>query len=224
MREDPNEVYDRARCRTCGTRVSEHKSTCSRHKFIMRQLIADRLAGRGDVEPAVREGRPRPDPVGNLPRSADDAELARRELEGGSTREWTCDGTGRGKGETLVTRRKPIDAEEYALTDEDKARLIFAVDHARVASSLAATRALIETGALPMDRMATLISWIRGRFWSSRGDSPREVLMTATEHELAKSYAAAAIRNLYEGSVRIGEEVWTSEDGIGLEVRDGRGA
>jgi hypothetical protein len=81
MREDPNDVYDRIRCRTCGVPWDTHvyTSICARHKpTIAPPWVADALA-RHELAATAS----------NLPAVADDAEIARREVAGGTpTREW----------------------------------------------------------------------------------------------------------------------------------------
>jgi hypothetical protein len=84
MREDPNDVYDRRRCRTCGIPWNEHNDTScrNRHRPIAApQWVGEALARHELVATAS-----------NLPASIDDAEVARRELAGGvPTREWVAD-------------------------------------------------------------------------------------------------------------------------------------
>jgi hypothetical protein len=56
MREDPNAVYDRRRCRTCGTIWSEHDGTsiCARHRpFTAPGWVAEAVAGYAQARAAT---------------------------------------------------------------------------------------------------------------------------------------------------------------------------
>jgi hypothetical protein len=89
MREDPNAVYDRRRCRVCGVPWSEHEITsiCSiyRPTDVAPAWVGEALARHELAATASNFQRP----------TADDAEIARREVAGGvPTREWPADGGG----------------------------------------------------------------------------------------------------------------------------------
>jgi hypothetical protein len=84
MKPDPNDEYDRRRCRCCGTPWSEHSETsiCYRHRptDLAPGWVADALA-RHELAATAS----------NLPATIDDSEVARRELAGGvPTREWAA--------------------------------------------------------------------------------------------------------------------------------------
>lgn len=101
MREDPNDVYNRRRCVVCGrpwtawndleTGRGEgphpEDTTCARHRPIAPSWVAEALArhelARNEVAATAS----------HLPPTADDAEVARREVAGGvPTREWPENG------------------------------------------------------------------------------------------------------------------------------------
>jgi hypothetical protein len=81
VRPDPNEEYDRRRCRCCGIPWEEHPiiTICYRHKPpTTPPWVADALT-RHELAATAS----------HLPPTASDAEIARRELAGGvPTREW----------------------------------------------------------------------------------------------------------------------------------------
>jgi hypothetical protein len=82
VRPDPNEEYDRRRCRCCGIPWEEHPiiTICYRHRptDIAPPWVADALA-RHELAATAS----------HLPPTASDAEIAWRELAGGvPTREW----------------------------------------------------------------------------------------------------------------------------------------
>jgi hypothetical protein len=81
MRPDPNDEYDRRRCRCCGIPWEEHPiiTICERHRPpTTPPWVADALA-RHELAATAS----------HLPPTASDAEIARRELAGGApTREW----------------------------------------------------------------------------------------------------------------------------------------
>jgi hypothetical protein len=108
MREDPNDVYDRIRCRTCGCEWMYHPDgdICARHRPLA-------------VPPWVGEALARHElaaTASNLPPSASDAEIARHELAGGiPTREWP-EAAGIPPGEFLaavVARAHGKDGDEH---------------------------------------------------------------------------------------------------------------
>jgi hypothetical protein len=82
MREDPNDVYDRLRCRTCGVPWDAHvyTSICARHKPpTTPPWVGEALARHELAATASNFQTP----------TASDAEIARREVAGGvPTREW----------------------------------------------------------------------------------------------------------------------------------------
>jgi hypothetical protein len=87
MREDPNAVYDRRRCRVCGVPWESHvyTSICDRHRPVAAPAwVADALARHELAATASNFQAP----------TIDDSEVARREVAGGvPTREWSADGS-----------------------------------------------------------------------------------------------------------------------------------
>jgi hypothetical protein len=90
MREDPNDVYDRIRCRTCGCEWIYHPDdvlirgrseplVCARHRPPTTPPWVGEALARHELAATAS----------NLPPTASDAEIARREVAGGvPTREW----------------------------------------------------------------------------------------------------------------------------------------
>jgi hypothetical protein len=115
MREDPNAIYDRRRCRVCGVPWESHvyTSICDRHRpTAAPPWVADALA-RHELAATAS----------NLPAVADDAEIARRELAGGvPTREWP-EAAGVPPGEFLaavMARAHGKDGEDGADTERGR--------------------------------------------------------------------------------------------------------
>jgi hypothetical protein len=76
MREDPNDVYDRIRCRTCGCEWMYHPDgdVCARHRPLAAPPWVGEALARHELAATAS----------NLPAVADDAEIA----GGVPTREW----------------------------------------------------------------------------------------------------------------------------------------
>lgn len=91
----PNEVYDAVRCRTCGVPWPVHTDICCRHPYRpapdpapvdrarrRRHAWEERHGNHAQAVPAAGT-------ASSLPATVDQAEIARRELEGAApTREW----------------------------------------------------------------------------------------------------------------------------------------
>jgi hypothetical protein len=81
MREDPNAIYDRRRCRVCGVPWESHvyTSICDRHRPTAAPPWVGEALARHELAATAS----------NFPAVADDVEIARREVAGGvPTREW----------------------------------------------------------------------------------------------------------------------------------------